>query len=116
VPPTDHVRTLRDYAKRSISYGFEEHFDPDDADDIADYIEKLEAENAELQSKINTVKLAAKYAAKIRDARIEKLEAVLRFYACDCKPDDGCGIEYYDGGAYCGYTAREALEGKDDAD
>jgi len=43
VPPTDHVRTLRDYAKRSISYGFEEHFDPDDADDIADYIEKLEA-------------------------------------------------------------------------
>ena len=43
MPPTDHVRTLRDYAKRSISYGFEEHFDPDDADDIADYIEKLEA-------------------------------------------------------------------------
>jgi hypothetical protein len=42
--------------------------------------------------------------------RIEKLEAVLRFYACDCKPDDGCGIEYYDGGAYCGYTAREALD------
>ena len=46
--------------------------------------------------------------------RIEKLEAVLRFYACDCKPDDGCGIEYYDGGAYCGYTARKALEGKDE--
>ena len=43
MPPTDHVRTLRDYAKRSIAYGFEEHFDPDDADDIADYIEKLEA-------------------------------------------------------------------------
>jgi hypothetical protein len=43
VPPTDHVRTLRDYAKRSIAYGFEETFDPDDADDIADYIEKLEA-------------------------------------------------------------------------
>jgi hypothetical protein len=45
--------------------------------------------------------------------RIEKLEAALRFYACDCKPDCGCGIEYYDGGAYCGHTAREALEGKD---
>jgi len=46
--------------------------------------------------------------------RIQKLEAALRFYACDCKPDDGCGIEYYDGGAYCGYTARKTLEGKDD--
>ena len=46
--------------------------------------------------------------------RIEQLEAALRFYACDCKPDDGCGVEYYDGGAYCGYTARKALEGKDD--
>jgi hypothetical protein len=46
--------------------------------------------------------------------RIEKLEAALRFYACDCKPDCGCGIEYYDGGAYCGHTAREALEGKDE--
>ena len=47
-------------------------------------------------------------------SRIEKLEATLRFYACDCKPDDGCGIEYYDGGAYCGYTARKTLEGKDE--
>jgi len=45
---------------------------------------------------------------------IEKLEAALRFYACDCKPDDCCGIEYYDGGAYCGHTARKALEGKDE--
>jgi len=45
---------------------------------------------------------------------IEKLEATLRFYACDCKPDDGCGIEYYDGGAYCGRAARKALEGKND--
>jgi hypothetical protein len=48
--------------------------------------------------------------------RIEKLEAALRLYACDCKPDDGCGVEYYDGGANCGRTARKALEGKDDAD
>ncbi|CAB4156276.1 hypothetical protein UFOVP1417_39 [uncultured Caudovirales phage] len=51
-----------------------------------------------------------------KSGRIEKLEAALRFYACDCKPDDGCGVEYYDGGAYCGYTARKALEGKDDVD
>ena len=47
-------------------------------------------------------------------SRIEKLEAALRLYACDCKPDDGCGVEYYDGGANCGRTARKALEGKDD--
>ena len=44
----------------------------------ADRIEKLEAENAELQSKVGTIRLAAKYAAKIRDDRIEKLEAALR--------------------------------------
>lgn len=41
-------------------------------------IEKLETEIAELQSKVSSVRLAAKYAAKIRDARIEKLEAALR--------------------------------------
>ena len=46
--------------------------------------------------------------------RIEELQAALRLYACDCKPDDGCGVEYYDGGANCGRTARKALEGKDD--
>jgi len=46
--------------------------------------------------------------------RIETLEAALRLYACDCKHDDGCGVEYYDGGANCGRTARKALEGKDD--
>jgi hypothetical protein len=33
----------------------------------------------ELQSKVDTVRLAAKYAAKIRDDRIEKLEAALRW-------------------------------------
>ena len=48
--------------------------------------------------------------------RIEELQAALRLYACDCKPDDGCGVEYYDGGANCGRTARKALEGKDDID
>jgi len=46
-----------------------------EADAAAARIEKLEAENAELQSKITTVRLAAKYAAKIRDARIEQLDA-----------------------------------------
>ena len=61
-------------------------------------------------------RLRAEGIAELDEAadRIEKLEAALRFYACDCKPDDGCGVEYYDGGAYCGYTARKALEGKDD--
>jgi len=95
--------------------GFEDAGDlHDELDAAKDRIEKLEAENAELQSKINAVRLAAKFAAKIRDGRIEKLEAALRFYACDCKPDCGCGIEYYDGGAYCGRTAQKALEVKDD--
>ena len=39
-------------------------------DEAADRVE-------ELQSKVDTVRLAAKYAAKIRDGRIEKLEAAL---------------------------------------
>lgn len=45
---------------------------------MADDLVKLRAENAELRSQINTVQIAAKYAAKIRDERIEKLEAALR--------------------------------------
>jgi len=45
--------------------------------------------------------------------RIEKLEAALRFYACDCKPECKCGLEYYSGVTYCGHTARKALEEKD---
>jgi hypothetical protein len=71
----------------------------------ADRIEKLEAENEELQSKVNTVRLAAKYAAKTRDDRIEKLEAALRSIAAN---------------ACCGscreaaLVAQKALEGKDD--
>jgi hypothetical protein len=71
--------------------------------EAADHIEKLERENNDMVIHFDGLV-----------ARIEKLEAALRFYACDCKPDDGCGVEYYDGGAYCGYTARKALEGKDD--
>jgi len=54
------------------------------------------------------------YLAKPAADHIEKLEAALRLYACDCKPDDGCGVEYYDGGANCGRTAQKALERKDD--
>lgn len=78
----------------------------------ADRIEKLEAENAELQSKVGTVRLAAKYAAKIRDDRIEKLEAALRLYSCDC--DRICS--HYSEINECGHTARTALAGekKDD--
>lgn len=52
-------------------------FDPHMYHVAADHIEKLEAENAELQSKVNTVRLAAKYATKIRDGRIEVLELAL---------------------------------------
>jgi len=72
--PTDHVRTLRDYFNRAIAHGSEAHFDPDDAEDIAEYIEKLKTEVAEMQSKVIAVRLAAKCAAKIRDDHIEKLE------------------------------------------
>lgn len=71
--------------------------------EAADYIEKLEAANLKQSCIIVDEQM-----------RIEKLETALRFYACDCKPDDGCGIEYYDGGAYCGHAARKALEGKDE--
>ena len=55
----------------------------------------------ELQSKVDTVRLAAKYAAKIRDDRIEKLEAALRkIDRSSClNPHDICNI------------ARKALEG-----
>jgi len=76
----------------------------------ADRIEKLEEQ-------IHYANGVADLAMKHRDyaeQRVEKLEAALRLYACDCKPDDGCGVEYYDGGANCGRTARNALEGKDD--
>jgi archaellum component FlaC len=74
----------------------------------ADRIEKLEAENEELQSKVGTVRLAAKYAAKIRDDRIEKLEAALREIVGQLTTDPH---------EFCDKTwdiARKALEGKDD--
>jgi predicted RNase H-like nuclease (RuvC/YqgF family) len=80
----------------------------DELDAAKDRIEKLEAENAELQSKVNTVRLAAKYAAKIRDGRIEKLEAALRWIAEQEKQTAHptvCAIVR---------TARKALEGKDE--
>jgi hypothetical protein len=42
--------------------------------------------------------------------RIEKLEAALQFYVC------GCNVRCADfkKNSRCGYTARKALEGKDD--
>ena len=43
-------------------------------------------------------------------ARIEKLEAALRFYICGC--DVICAD--FKNIAVCGYNARKALEGKDD--
>jgi predicted RNase H-like nuclease (RuvC/YqgF family) len=75
----------------------------DELDAAKDRIEKLEAENAELQSKVNTVRLAAKYAAKIRDGRIEKLEAALRDVIDN----------FFDSSRIC-EIARNALGGKDD--
>ena len=93
----------------------------------ADRIEKLEAENEELQSKVGTVRLAAKYAAKIRDDRIEKLEAALRAIAQTVTiEDENWHPSYHDfsftqkqaEGAYEELgrrigIARNALEGKD---
>ena len=75
-------------------------------------IEKLEEENTELQSKVSTVRLAAKYAAKIRDDRIEKLKAALRdvlLWGDHCQHCD-----YDDDWAKIEVRARKALEGKDE--
>jgi len=92
---------------------------------MADDLVKLRAENAELRSQINTVQIAAKYAAKIRDERIEKLEAALRLiaqndYGLQGMIEDGTDTpenkaEYYAGQVNRRrYVARKALEGKDD--
>ena len=67
-------------------------------------IEKLDAENAELQSKVNMVRLAAKYSAKIRDDHIDKLEAALR----EIINKDSFSMDW------AIRTARKALEGEDD--
>jgi hypothetical protein len=80
-----------------------------EADAAAARIEKLEAENAELQSKVNTVRLAAKYAAKIRDGRIEKLEAAMREITWIATPD------HEEARHKATEIARKALEGKDEA-
>jgi hypothetical protein len=83
----------------------------EELDAAKDRIEKLEAENAELQSKVNAVRLAAKYAAKIRDGRIEKLEAALREIIGALEDPKG-GQHVYDM-RNASYVARKALEGKD---
>jgi len=91
-------------------------------------IEKLEAENAELQSKVSIVRLAAKYAAKTRDDRIEKLEAALKPFLqlpIGVEAKDPAEMEVYqchgwprDESAVVTVAdfrrARKALEGKDD--
>jgi len=112
---TDFLRVdarmaLARYESSVAAFGMEAGFLMKDVYAVKEYIERLEASETEWQP------ICDSYAAENQrfSDRIEKLEAALRFYACDCKPDDGCGIEYYDGGAYCGYTARKALEGKDD--
>ena len=92
--------------------------------EAADRILKLEAENAELKSEVNTVRLAAKYAAKIRDARIEKLEEALlgiRVYGNDTMSGPADGSEdnrnwYRVAVIAMKNRARKALEGKDDVD
>ena len=47
-------------------------------------------------------------------ARIEQLEAALRYYACKCKnPHTGCAVEFErSGNARCGWEARAALGDK----
>ena len=74
-------------------------------------IEKLEAENAELQSEVNIVRLAAKYAAKIRDARIEKLEAALRKIM---NLGQSAVPDHWEARCLARDIARKALEGKND--
>ena len=57
-----------------------------------------------------------RYAAGLRerDDRIEKLETALRLYACESTCPN-CYGQVQDT-RYCGWTARKALEGKDDVD
>ena len=52
----------------------------------------------------------AGHVAKL-EARIEKLEAALRLYACESTCPN-CYGQVQDT-RYCGWTARKALEGKD---
>lgn len=44
-------------------------------------------------------------------ARIEQIEAAMRYYACKCKnPHTGCAVEFErSGNARCGWEARAAL-------
>ena len=112
----DLVKRLRAIDKDIILRRFdpEMSFDGMTAHKAADRIEKLGALVEQLREDNSSLIDSFDKDFLRQEARIEKLEAALRFYACDCKPDDGCGVEYYDGGAYCGYTARKALEGKND--
>ena len=57
----------------------------------------------------------AGHVAKL-EARIEKLEAALQIYSCDCSlasEEEDCELGDWTM-LSCGYRARNALEGKDD--
>jgi len=56
--------------------------------------------------------MGAEWERKQSKTRIEKLEAALRLYACE-KTCPNCYGQVQDT-RYCGWTARKALEGKDE--
>lgn len=89
--------------------------------DAAARIEQLEREKAvvsdalQQQSDLN-LKYTLEYNEMVAErnefaARIEQLEAALRYYACKCKnPHTGCAVEFErSGNARCGWEARAAL-------
>ena len=55
-------------------------------------------------------KMGCDQTREVYQKRIEKLEAALQFYVC------GCNVRCADfkKNSRCGYTARKALEGKDE--
>ena len=53
-------------------------------------------------------------AIRLGVARIEKLEAVLRTYACNCGLERDWLCEDRETSSECGWRANKALEGEDD--
>jgi hypothetical protein len=96
----DLVRRLRCYADLNDAV-----FNPWVYGEAADRIEKLET-NFQLQLEWY---LSNK---RVLDDRIKKLEAALRLYACESTCPN-CYGQVQDT-RYCGWTARKALEGKDE--
>jgi exonuclease VII small subunit len=91
-------------------------------DEAADRIEKLEAAIVTYSSAVAGVQVCNEELNRalnrvidrweIQSVRIEKLEAALRHYVCDCIAPD-CEVGAH-GDAICGIVARKALERKDD--